>query len=107
MHVQTSLPDENASLPFQVETDPAALSKDDASRRSTRCWTGLGFGVLMLIGASACALHPLASHISSEPSRLVPEVAFNHIAGIRPATQPGSGHARPTAFRPDVLAGVK
>jgi len=68
--------DEEMSLPLQVETDQAALAQDIASQRSTGfVWTGLGVAVLMLIGVSACALHPLALHGSAEPSRLAPEAA--------------------------------
>jgi hypothetical protein len=88
---QTSLPVERTSLPLQVETGQAALSQDVASQRRTRfLWTGLGLASLMLIGASACALHPLASHASVEPARPLSEVAtFNPMPaighrGIRP-----------------------
>jgi hypothetical protein len=104
---QTSLLDEKTSLPLQVETDQAALSQDVASRGSTTrfLWTGLGFGVMMLMGVSACALHPLPSHASAEPSQL----AFNPMPALgpramRPAIHPASGPAR--AFRPAVRPGL-
>jgi len=75
MFAQTSLPNENASLPLQVEADQPVLSQDVASGRGTRfLWTGFGFGVLVLIGL-ACALVPISSHDSAKPSRLFPEVA--------------------------------
>lgn len=62
MVVQTSVPDEEAPLPLQVETDHIALSQDGASWTSARLvWTGLGFAILMLVGLPACALHPLGS----------------------------------------------
>jgi len=105
---QTSLLDEKTSLPLQVEIDEAALSQDVASRdRTTRfVWTGLGFGVIMLMGVSACALHPLASHASGVPSQL----AFNPMPALgpkalRPAMHPASGPAR--AFRPAVRPGAR
>jgi len=102
---QFSLPNENPSLPLQVDTDNTAVSQDVnvASGRSTRLlWTGFGFAVIMLCGA--CARFPLASHASARASGLVPQVAFN---SSMLAFLPGSIRARPTALRPVVLPGVK
>lgn len=75
MVVQTSVPDEEAPLPLQVETDHIALSQDVAAPWTSRrlVWTGLGFAGLMLFGVSACALHPLGSSPWSDFSRLTPE----------------------------------
>lgn len=54
------------------------MSQDVASHRSAWfVWTGTGFAVLMATGILAHALVPLASHASTKPSRLAPEVAFN------------------------------
>jgi len=106
MLVQTSLPDNKMSLTLQVEADQAALSQDVPSQRRMRLVrTGLGFAILMLIGVSACALHPFAPHATScfVPSRplasppvCIPStpnsgLAFSPIAalgprGTRPAT---------------------
>jgi amino acid permease len=66
----------------------------------------------MLIGVSACTLHPLASHASAEPSHLAPELAFSPVAtlsqkGILPAVNPKSGHTRSTAARPALLQGTR
>jgi len=93
---QASLPFEKASLPWHDERDQAALSLDVASRRNTRLlWTGLGFAVIILIGFSANALHPLSLHASAESPRLVAFVGLaparlSPLGGIR-----SSRHARP------------
>jgi len=76
MFAQTFLPHENASRSLQVEADQLVLPQDVASGRGTRfLWTGFGFGVLLLIGLSSCALVSISSHDSAKPSRLFPEVA--------------------------------
>jgi hypothetical protein len=101
----TSPPNEIAALHLQVEPEQAASPQNVTSGQSARLlWTGLGVGVIMLIGVSACALGPLASHASAKPSRLVPEVA-SFVPGM-PSLQPGIGHADPTALRPAVLPGA-
>lgn len=95
---KTPPPDEKkTSLSLPVQTDQAALSQPVVSWRSTRLvWTGLGLALTILMGVSGYALHPLASHFSAEPSRLVPEVAFNPlpVLGPRGGIRSASGHAR-------------
>jgi hypothetical protein len=94
---QASLPDEKASHPLQVET-----YQDVASRENARfLWTGLGLAVLMLIGASACVLHSLASHSSAEALRFFPDVAFTPVVapglanrGMQLLRHSGSGRSR-------------
>lgn len=100
------------SLPLHVEKDEASLSQDVAPERTTRVlWTALGSSVLMLIGVSACALHPFGSHASAESARLVPQVAFSPLPLLGPggvqAARHGHGPARPRAFRPSVLPGSR
>lgn len=91
--------------PWQVQADHAALSLNADSQRSIRLfWTGLGVALLVLIVLSASALQPSAPHDSVEPSRLLPEVAFNPMPalsprGIPPSRHPGSAYARPKVFR--------
>jgi len=68
----TSLPDAEASPPFRVETDLAAVHQHVASWRGMRSlWIGIGFAVVMLMGISAIALHP-----SAAPSDSPAELAF-------------------------------
>jgi len=75
---QTHPPSEKPSPHLQVEAHPSALSREGTSQRSSRLLCiGLGFAVLMLIGVSACALLPVASHVSPKSSRLAPTAAFN------------------------------
>jgi len=99
------------TLPLRVQTDPSDFSHEVASRSSTRSlWTGLGFGVLMLIGVSARSLHPLASHASANHSSPVPEVAFHSMPALgpgvsHPAINPASDRARLKAFRAAVVTG--
>lgn len=99
---------------LRVETDRAASSEDAASWRSV-CFlrTGLVISVLVLIMVLACALLPLASHVSVKLSRLVPEAAFNpSLPFLSPsvvsiARHPGKRPLRPTGFRPAALASVQ
>jgi len=114
---QSSIPIENVPFHIQVDTDQAAVSQDVAVGRRTRLlWTGSGCAVLMLIGVSACALLPHASHTSVKPSHFASEVAFNPSlsTGWRPGSaalqrigpQPASAlHARGGRTRPSL--GVK
>jgi hypothetical protein len=102
---RNSLQKEEPSIPFQVETDQAALSQEVAARGSNRLlWTGSGLAVLVCIGVSACAFLSVAPHATGEPSRLVPNVAFNRAlpalspGGIRVARHPGSNRARPAGL---------
>jgi len=70
----------------------------------------------MLIGGSACALHPLARHASSETARLgldagftpLPVLGLEGVVGIHGAARhPGSGEAaRRTVLRPAVPPGA-
>lgn len=77
---RSPLPNEKPSLPLHLETDVAL-------RSSSRClWTGLGFTVLLLMGVSAVALFPNASHASVKPARHFSELAF---IGSTPALAPG------------------
>jgi len=99
---------------LRVETDRAASSEDAASWRSVRfLWTGLVISVLVLIMVSACALLPLASHVSVKLSRLVPEAAFIPSSPflspsvVSIARHPGKRPLRPTGFRPAALASVQ
>lgn len=110
---QTHLPDGEASVPLQGDICRAALSQDVASRKSTRClWTGLGWACLMLMGLSARALHPIASHAPAQPSRLLPEHAsFSLIPALGPrsmqqARPRESSHASPTASQSAFLPGA-
>lgn len=102
---QTSLPDGKMSLPLHVEAEQAVLSQDVASQGSSRfLWTGLGVTVLMLIGVSGQAPHPLASKAFAEPTRLVTAAAYIPMPALG-ATSRGRGrgsfHRRPTAsFHP-------
>lgn len=111
MSGQASLPGEKMTLPLRVQTDASDFSQDVASRSSTRSlWTGLGFAVLMLIGVSACSLHPLASHASANHSSFVPEAAFHSMPALgpgvsHPAMNPASDRARLKAFRAAVVPG--
>jgi len=96
MPAETGLQDENTSQTLQVDTGQDASSQHIGSQRSARClWTGLGLVALMLIGISACAPHPLASHALVKSSGLLPGVgSFQSILGhkgIHPARHPGSG----------------
>lgn len=109
MLVQVSLTDDEVARPLQVETN-----QDVALQGSARSlWTGLGLTVLMLIGLSACALHPLASHSSAEASRFLPEAAFTSMAalgplnrGIQLSRHPGSGgRSRSATLRAAVISG--
>jgi hypothetical protein len=85
---QTSLRNEMASFPLQVETDQAALSEDVASQRSTRfLWTGFGVAVLMLIGVSTCVVLPVASHALASPPGHAAVFAYN-------PSPPGLGFGR-------------
>lgn len=78
----------------------SGLSQNDASWRSTRfLWAGFGFAVVMLIGVAACALDPLASHTSAQPSRHLPSLAF-----VR--SKEGANDLR-ASHRPVVLPGMK
>jgi len=53
-------------------------------------WTGLGFAVLTMIGVSACALLPLASHASAKPSHHV-HAAYNpSLHAVRPRIRSAS-----------------
>lgn len=96
MLAQASLRAEETSLPLQVETTQAALSKNVSSeRRSRLLWTGFGFAVLVVIGVSACAPNPVAAHASVQSSRPVQELAFRPMPmlssrGIRQAVLPGA-----------------
>jgi len=88
---QTSFPQAKASLPFQLDTDRAALAGDVASPNNCRfLWTGFGLAVIMLIGFSTCAFFRLASHEPAESSHHGAAVlAFSPSllsvpAGIRP-----------------------
>lgn len=85
-------PYDNTGLPLQVEADETLL--DGAPGRHPRfLWTGLGFGVLMLVGLSACVLLPLPSFPSTKFSRHpVPEAAFSPSQN---AQRPGT-RAQPT-----------
>lgn len=104
MHGQTSLLDEKASLPVQVESDQAALSEDVTLRRSTRVlWMGLGFAAILLIGVSAREVYHHSSHDSAEPAWFFPEVAFAPMPaltprGFLPKRQPAISRATPTAL---------
>lgn len=102
----TSPPDEKMSLPLQVQTDQD-LSQVVASRiRSRRfLWTGLGSGVLLLIGVSACAFHGLVS--DAEPSQAVTELAFNPMPALaaRGILPPRSSQKRATAVRTAIRPG--
>lgn len=105
MFAQASDPDEETSLPFRVETDEASLSQDTVSRRSSTffMWIGTGLAVLMLLGLSAWALHPLASHGSAEPSHLGPEAAayiFQDPAVYDPMPAPSSHAVAPGRHSP-------
>jgi len=113
---QTSLLDEKTLLPLQVEADQAAVPQDVSSWRSARfLWTVLGLASLLLIGISACALHPLASHAFVEPARLAPEIAsFNPMPALgsrgsrgemvyTPASLPHIGMAADTGIDPEEL----
>lgn len=109
---QTSLTDQEKSLPLQLETDQASsLFQDVASRRSSRLlWTGFGFVALMLVGLSARALHPLASHASAAHSRFAADVAFAPVLvvgprGTRRVMPLGSSQARAPVYRRGRLAG--
>lgn len=74
---QSSLADEKLSLHLQVKRDEGASPQDATSQRRTRLmWTGFGFGVLMLIGCSACAILPRASNASARASHFAPTLAF-------------------------------
>jgi len=74
---QSSLADEKLSLHLQVKRDEGASPQDATSQRRTRLmWTGFGFGVLMLIGCSACAILPFASNTSAQASHFAPTLAF-------------------------------
>jgi len=90
---------------LEVETDEAVLSQDVPSQRRTRLvWTGLGFAVLILIGVSACALVPLASHASPTTSNFLQAVAFHPSV---PALGPGGARLRgasPQMLGPAALA---
>lgn len=100
----TSLLDEKASLPVQVESDQAALSEDVTSRRSMRVfWMGLGFAAILLIGVSAREVYHHSSHDSAEPAWFFPEVAFAPMPaltprGFLPKRQPAISRATPTAL---------
>lgn len=101
---QNPLPNENTALPLQVQIDRAPVYQDVASGRRNRfLWTALGCAVLALLGVSAWALHPLAPHVSAEPSLHPLEAAFVPISGlglrgILPGKRDGSDRARPTAL---------
>jgi len=57
-----------------LEAEGTPLSQDGALWRSKRAlWTGLGVAVIMLMGVSAIALHPIDSQASVGPSH---ELAF-------------------------------
>jgi len=58
-------------------------------------WTGFGFAVLMVMGVSVCALHPLASHASIKPSYLNTEVA--NFAFVRQVDKLGRVHEQSMA----------
>jgi len=103
---QSSPPDDKTSLPLRFETDQAALSQKVVLWRSTRFfWRGLGFAVLIVIGVSAHALHPVAAYGSSASSRLVPALAFSPLSlrAIHEASHPVSGHARNAAISASAL----
>lgn len=115
MFGQSSLPQEKASLSFQVPTGQDALSLDVASHRSIRfLWTGLGFAALMLIGVAACALAPLASYTSAKPcSREASAVAVifsqeDAFIPYNPLLVPTPGDSRPatSGLRARALPGV-
>lgn len=87
---QASLTDETNSLGLQVETRQAALSYDDPRWRSSRfLWTGLGFAVILLLGA----LPPLASHASLDPSHSAPALAISFLPALSPRGTFLAGHA--------------
>lgn len=78
MSAQSPLPNKDRSLALQVED--AVWSLNTASGRRTRfLWTGLGFTVLMMIGASCGLLFPSSSS-SVSISPLGHEVASYHFA---------------------------
>lgn len=100
MRGQSSPPDQKTSLPLQIQR-----VQDVAPCWSTRAlWTGLGLAVFMLIGVSACALYPPASHDSAEASTPSSH-AFGPMPwlgpiGSRPVGHPGSSRARPRVMLP-------
>jgi len=116
-------PDEKALVPLQVETDQSALVQDAAPQgtRTRFLWAGLGFVVTTLIGSSACALHPLASHAFVVPSHPGPGPAYRPVralgpggmqSGTHPASGPGAAfvNRRSSRFadtRPAVRAGSR
>jgi len=103
MFGQPSLADGKTSLPFQVETDQAALSVNAASQRTIRfLWTALGFAVLLLVGLSASALQPQAPQTSSASWH-----AFSPLPGIRRAGHAGIGQASPTVPLREFLPGSR
>lgn len=105
---QTSHPNEQCSLPLQVETDQAALSQDVGSRQSIRfLWTALGFAVLMLMACTeklGFGGQRLASHGPAKPSRDAAAFAFS-------PTLPALGHGGIRSAiknrHPTALAGVR
>lgn len=102
---QSFVPNGKMSLPLRVETDEAASSQDHTSQRRTRfLWTGLGFAVIAVIGVSAHALHPLASHAYAEPSRHAPLVAFSPMPalGLRGIHSARHAAVSDTALRPAI-----
>jgi len=93
-------PSTTAPIPLRVEADQAASSKDVAPQRSTWfLWTGLGFGIVMLIGVAAYGFR-VSQHVirPPRPSLHMPAVAF---APSMP--MPGVTRARPTAMRPAIM----
>lgn len=88
---QTSCVEENASRHLQLDASQAAPHEVVSCRSMQFLWTGFGFALCMLIGVSARAVLPAASHASPNPPFLSPNGDFN----------PANGRA--VAFAPSVL----
>jgi len=88
---QTPCVDENASRHLQLEASQAAPHEVVSCRSTQFLWTGFGFALCMLIGVSARAVLPAASHASPNPPFLFPNGDFNQANG------------RAVAFAPSVL----
>lgn len=86
----TTLPDEEAQCPLEVEAHQAALPQDVPSWRSTGLLkAGLGFVVLTLVAVSACAIHPLETKPPNDRS------SQGYFPGFVPMRNAGArGYAR-------------
>jgi len=101
--VKTSCSDEIAARHLQVEAVQTASHNVASCRSTCLLWAGCGFAALILIGISARAALPAASHASAKPSQLFPSVAFDQANGQAVAFLPATPLPG-TAARPSVTA---